>query len=56
MGGVLDTYHARIASGVLAADPAQDAAAQRLDALAGALAQWKPRGLFGSSSPPPRGL
>jgi len=56
MGGVLDTYRARIASGALAADPAQDAAAQRLDALADALGGWKPRGLFGSSSPPPRGL
>ena len=55
MGEVIELYRARVASGALAADPAQDTAAQRLDALAHALAQWKPRRLFGSSSPP-RGL
>ncbi len=55
MGGVLDTYRARVASGALAADPAQDAAALRLDALAIALSEWKPRRLFGLS-PTPRGL
>ena len=55
MGRVVDLYRARVASGALAADPAQATAADRLDALADALAAWKPRRLFGSS-PPPRGV
>ncbi|MDX2235177.1 MAG: cell division protein ZapE [Hyphomonadaceae bacterium] len=56
MGGVLDDYRERIASGALAPDPAQAAAAARLDALAEALAQWRPKSFLGVGQPPPRGL
>ena len=55
MGRVVDLYRARVASGALSPDPAQAAAADRLDALADALATWKPKRLFGSS-PAPRGV
>jgi cell division protein ZapE len=55
MTAVLDEYRKRVASGALSADPAQAAAAARLDALAEALARWKPKRLF-AASPPPRGL
>jgi cell division protein ZapE len=55
MTGVLDQYRQRVASGALTADAAQARAAERLDALATALAQWKPKTLFGRN-PAPRGL
>jgi cell division protein ZapE len=56
MGDVLDLYRARVAGGLIEADPAQQSAAARLDALAQALADWKPAGLFRKASPTPRGL
>ena len=55
MGRVVDLYRARVASGALSPDTAQAAAADRLDALADAMAAWKPKRLFGSS-PAPRGI
>ncbi len=51
--GPLAVYHARVAEGVLTADPAQEAAAGRLDALSRLLAGYEPtplsdrRPLFG---------
>ncbi|HRP11654.1 MAG TPA: cell division protein ZapE, partial [Terricaulis sp.] len=48
-------YRQRCAEGALTPDPAQEAAAVRLDALAGELARWKPGGWLGKN-PPPRGL
>lgn len=54
MGGVLDQVRARIAAGRLVLDPAQIAAAEKLDALATALKAWRPGALFGGK--PPRGL
>lgn len=56
MGSVLDLYRARVASGAIEADQAQQAAAGRLDALAAELSAWKPAGLFRRASPTPRGL
>lgn len=56
MGSVLDLYRARVASGAIEADHAQEDAAGRLDALATALADWKPGGLFRKTSPTPRGI
>jgi cell division protein ZapE len=50
----LAAYRARVAAGDIAADSNQAEAAARLDALAEALANWKPDGWF--KSPPPRGL
>lgn len=52
MGRVRDLYQARIQSGMLSPDPAQAAAAERLDGLSEALARWKPGALFGASAPP----
>jgi cell division protein ZapE len=56
MGGTLDLYRARVAAGAIEADAAQAAAAARLDALAQALAAWKPGGLFRRPDPPPRSI
>jgi cell division protein ZapE len=50
----LAAYRARVAAGDIAADSNQAEAAARLDALAEALANWKPDGWF--KSPPPCGL
>lgn len=50
VGSVADGVRACVASGALAADPAQDAAAARLDALIGALSAR--RGLFGRAETP----
>jgi cell division protein ZapE len=57
---LLDKYRALVANGVIAADPAQAAAAASLGALAQALGSWrpKPRGLgrvFARSTPAPKG-
>jgi cell division protein ZapE len=57
---LLDKYRALVANGVIEADPAQAAAAAKLDALAQALGAWRPRrpGLgrwFGRSTPAPKG-
>jgi cell division protein ZapE len=66
--GLLADYHGRIAAGTLRPDPAQEAVAARLEALAAALAaapaEPKPDGLLGriglaraaTAPPPPRGL
>lgn len=56
MGAVLDLYRARVANGAIDADPAQQGAAARLDALAGELAAWKPGGFLRKASPTPHGL
>jgi cell division protein ZapE len=56
MGGVIDLYRARLAGGAIEADAAQEAAAERLDALATELADWKPGGLFRRAAPKPRGI
>jgi cell division protein ZapE len=53
MADVLMAYRARVAGGALTRDPAQDAAAVRLDALAEHLRKWNPDFWF---SKPPRGL
>jgi cell division protein ZapE len=52
---VLEAYSKRVASGALTEDAAQARAAARLDALAGELARWKPKTLFGRN-PAPRGV
>ncbi|MBL8538344.1 MAG: AFG1 family ATPase [Hyphomonadaceae bacterium] len=49
-------YAERLAAGDLVADADQARAAERLEALARALEQWKPGGLFGKGAPSPRGL
>lgn len=54
MGEILTSYRTRVAAGVLDANPAQQAAATRLDGLADALASWKPNSWFHSA--PPRGM
>jgi cell division protein ZapE len=54
MGAVLDQYRARLADGRLSRDSAQALAAEKLDALAQSLADWKPNALFAGK--PPRGL
>jgi cell division protein ZapE len=51
----LALYQARVASGALSPDPAQAAAAARLDALAQELKRWNPEGWFNQGEPP-RGL
>ncbi len=55
MASVLAAYRARLAAGALTPDPAQAAAAARLDALSEDLARWKPEAWFGPKTPP-RGL
>ncbi len=55
MASPLAAYHARLAAGDLDADPAQAAAAERLEALAEKLAAWRPDAWLGKSEPP-RGL
>jgi cell division protein ZapE len=55
MADVLDAYHARVAAGRLERDLAQEAAAERLDALAQDLGAWNPNAWFGRK-PAPRGL
>lgn len=55
MGAVIEAYRARVAVQGLHADPAQAEAAARLDALADALAVWKPNSWF-KKQPAPRGL
>jgi len=55
MSSPLAAYRQRCAEGALTPDPAQEAAAVRLDVLAGELARWKPGGWLGKN-PPPRGL
>ena len=58
---LLDTYRALIAAGAIEADPAQAAAAARLDALAKTLRHWRRRrnglaALLARSEPTPKGL
>jgi cell division protein ZapE len=50
----LAAYRARLAGGDLAADPDQQRAAERLDALAAELARWRPDAWFNKAAP--RGL
>jgi len=58
MRGPLPRYRELVAKGALDADQAQEAAAERLQALHGALDGRGPsrNGLFGKSPPPPRGV
>jgi cell division protein ZapE len=58
MSALLDRYNARIAAGELTRDPLQEKAAQRLEALAAALARYRPgkRRLLFAQAPPPKGL
>jgi len=56
MGQVLDLYRARLASGAIEADRAQEDAAARLDALADELVEWKPGGFLRRASPTPRSI
>lgn len=59
MGAVMARYRARLADGVLSFDPAQEAAAELLQTLAGRLDGWKPRKtrfLFGRPEPAPQGV
>ena len=56
MGGVRARYDERVASGALTGDPAQAAAADRLDALAADLAKPQKRGLFAKAPEPAQGL
>jgi cell division protein ZapE len=51
MPGVEARYNERVAAGQLAADPAQAEAAARLQALAGRLSDYRPRGLFRKPEP-----
>lgn len=51
----LAAYRRRLAAGDLSEDAHQEAAAVRLDALAGELSRWKPGGWLGKRAPP-RGL
>ncbi|HCK84541.1 MAG TPA: cell division protein ZapE [Hyphomonadaceae bacterium] len=52
---ILPAYRERLARGALAADPAQAAAAERLESLAQALARWKPDAWLDKGETP-RGL
>ena len=59
--GPLERYQARVASGEMDTDPAQVAAAIRLDKLAVHLSHWRPKrgligSLFGKKNPAPKGL
>lgn len=58
MPKLIERYRAGVAKGELKPDPAQDAAAQRLQTLSSALKGYKPgrRGLFFHAKTPPRGL
>src|ERR1043166_3281367 len=51
----LDPYHARIAAGALAPDPAQEAVAARFEDLRAALKAWRAAAWFGGGAAP-RGL
>ena len=55
MTSPLAAYRQRLASGELRPDPAQEAAALRLDALAAQLARWSPEAWLGKGETP-RGL
>lgn len=55
MTSPLAAYEQRLATGDLVADAAQRNAAERLDALAGEMARWKPDAWFGKGATP-RGL
>lgn len=55
MTSPLAAYRARIAAGEISADPNQQDAAERLDALAGALGRWRPEAWLGRGAAP-RGL
>ncbi len=52
MHSPLAAYRQRLAEGALQPDPAQEAAAKRLDALAHALARWKPEAWLGRGETP----
>lgn len=52
MTSPLAAYRQRLAEGALQPDPAQEAAAVQLDALAHALARWKPGGWLGKNEAP----
>ncbi|WP_157220290.1 cell division protein ZapE [Flavisphingomonas formosensis] len=61
MGKVIDRYHAQVAAGELRPDPEQQAAAGRLDTLAGALEAAPARGgllsrVLRKKAEPPRGI
>ena len=56
MDSLSDIYAARIASGELTADPAQERALERLERIRSALAEPQKRGLFRKAAPPPKGL
>ncbi|HWA01375.1 MAG TPA: cell division protein ZapE [Caulobacterales bacterium] len=53
MTTVLAAYRQRVEAGVLTADPQQEHAAARLDALADALSRWSPHAWFGRREAPP---
>ena len=58
---LVEKYHALVAAGVIEADPAQTAAAAKLDALSGRLRRWRRRrnglaALLSRSDPTPKGL
>lgn len=55
MSTPLEAYHARVQAGELTADPIQEAAARRLDALAQALRKWSP-GAWLVKKPAPKGV
>ncbi|MBX3510853.1 MAG: AFG1 family ATPase [Hyphomonadaceae bacterium] len=55
MTSLLAAYRQRLASGVLQPDPAQEAAAVRLEGLAAALAGWRPNAWLGKGRAP-RGI
>jgi cell division protein ZapE len=55
MTSPLAAYRARVAAGEISADPNQEAAAERLEALAEALGRWRPDAWLGRSAAP-RGL
>lgn len=52
MTSPLAAYRQRLAEGDLQPDPAQEAAALKLDALASALGRWKPDAWLGKGQPP----
>ncbi|KMK65816.1 hypothetical protein IMCC21224_11652 [Puniceibacterium sp. IMCC21224] len=56
MSTVQKEYEARVASGALARDPAQEAALPAFERIRSALAQPVKKGLFRKAPPPPRGF
>ncbi|MEM6311773.1 MAG: AFG1/ZapE family ATPase, partial [Pseudomonadota bacterium] len=56
MDTLVDIYRARIASGELRADPAQEAALPELERIRATLAEPVKRGFFRKAPDPPKGL